>query len=248
MSTHVTAAYALAVLGFVVGVALAARLATVDDADTERGKFAYLLIIPGFAGLMYILMALDVGVVTVGSETIVVPRYVDWLVTTPLLVGYVGYVAGAPGRWIAGVMAADAAMIATGGVATVTTGPTKWVFFAASAAFHLSLFYVLYGVFPTYARQFAKRRGLFDLLQNHVGLLWLAYPLVWLVGAPGLGYVSAAGVSLVVAYLDVVAKVPYVYFVWNRRDSFDRDAAEAMVGAAADPVSASAGGASVADD
>jgi len=30
-------------------------------------------------------------------------------------------------------------------------------------------------------------------------LLWLAYPLVRFVGAPGLGYVSAAGVSLIVA-------------------------------------------------
>jgi len=248
MSTHVTVAYVLAVLGFVVGVALAARLATVDDADVDRGKFSYLLIIPGFAGLMYVLMALDVGVLTVGSETIVLPRYVDWLVTTPVLVGYVGYVAGAPRRWIAGVMAADAAMIATGAVATVTTGPTKWAFFAVSAAFHVSLFYVLYRVFPTYAREYAKRRGLFKLLQNHVGLLWLAYPLVWVVGAPGLGYVSAAGISLVVAYLDVVAKVPYVYFVWNRRYSFDRDAAGLMVGSSTDESPADAGGTPTAGD
>lgn len=248
MSTHITAAYALAVLGFVVGVALAARLATVDDVDVDRGKFASLLIIPGFAGLMYILMAVDVGVVTIGSETIVVPRYVDWLVTTPVLVGYVGYVAGAPRKWIAGVMAADAGMIAAGAVATVTTGPTKWAFFAISAGFHLSLFYVLYRVFPTYARKFAKRRGLFKLLQNHVGLLWLAYPLVWLVGAPGLGYVSAAGVSLIITYLDVVAKVPYVYFVWNRRFSFERDAAGARVEGVAEPAPTGAGGTPTADD
>ncbi|GGJ16023.1 rhodopsin [Halobellus salinus] len=248
MSTHITAAYALAVLGFAVGVALAARLATVDDADTDRGKFAYLLAIPGFAGLMYIVMALDVGVLTVGSETIVLPRYVDWLVTTPLLVGYVGYVAGAPRRWIAGVMAADAGMIAAGAVATVTTGPTKWAFFAISGGFHLSLFYVLYRVLPTYARNFSKRRGLFKLLQNHIGLLWVAYPLVWLVGAPGLGYVSAAGITLIIIYLDVVAKVPYIYFVWNRRYCFDRDAAESTMGSGAQPTPAGPGGASTADD
>ncbi len=246
MSTHVTAAYVLAVLGFVVGVALAARLATVDDADTERGKFAYLLIIPGFAGLMYVLMALEVGVVTVGSEAIVVPRYVDWLVTTPVLVGYVGYVAGAPRRWIAGAMAADAAMIVTGGVATITTGPVKWTFFAVSAGFHLSLFYVLYRVFQKYARAHANRRGLFKLLQNHVGLLWLAYPLVWVVGAPALGYVSADGISLIVAYLDVVAKVPFIYFVWNRRFSFNSE--DAVADPAPDPARAGAGGPPTADD
>ena len=245
MSTHVAVAYWLAVLGFVFGTALAARLATASDADADRGAFAYLLIIPGFAGLMYVLMALDIGVVTVGSEAIVVPRYVDWLVTTPVLVGYVGYVAGAPRRWIAGAMAADAAMILTGGIATITTGPTKWAFFVVSGWFPLSLLYVLYSVFQGYARAHAERRGLFKLLQNHVGLLWLAYPLVWVVGAPALGYVSAGGISLIVVYLDVVAKVPFIYFVWNRRFSFDSDAAASAVDSTSDPTPA---GGTPADD
>lgn len=224
MATYVTATYALVVLSFIVGTALAVRLATIDDADTDRGKFAALIIIPAFAGLMYVLMALDIGTLTGGASTLVVPRYVDWVVTTPVLVGYVGYVAGAPRRWIAGVMIADAAMIVTGAAATIVPPPGKWTLFVVSGVFHLSLFAVLYGVFPRYAVENSKRRGLFKLLQNHVGLLWLAYPLVWLIGTPGLGYVSAAGVSLIIAYLDVVAKVPYVYFVWNRRYSFDQDA------------------------
>jgi sensory rhodopsin len=143
-------------------------------------------------------------------------------------------------------MAADAAMILTGGVATVTTGVAKWALFAVSGTFHLSLFYILYRTFPKYAQQYEQRRGLFKLLQNHVGLLWIAYPLVWLVGASGLGYVSAVGVNLIIAYLDVVAKVPYVYFVWNRRYSFDRDDAEATAGSPG-PAPAT-GGAPTADD
>lgn len=239
MGMHVAVTYALAVVSFAVGTALAVRLAMTDDADADRGQFASLIVIPGFAGLMYAFMSLDIGTLTVGSQTIVVPRYVDWLVTTPVLVGYVGHVAGAPRRWIVGVMAADAAMIVTGSVATVLTGPGKWVMFAVSGAFHLSLFAVLYGVFPRYAADYSKRRGLFKLLQNHVGLLWLAYPLVWLAGASGLGFVTAAGVSLIVAYLDVVAKVPYVYFVWNRRHSFDQDAgrlAESIQNTASSPL------------
>jgi sensory rhodopsin len=227
MVSAVTGAYALAVAGFVVGVGLWARLMTLDDDVVERGKFAALLVIPGFAGLSYLAMTFDVGTLTVGSETIVLPRYIDWLVTTPMLVGYVGYVAGAPRRWIVGVAAADALMIVTGGVATALAPPGKWVFFAVSALFHVSLFAVLYGVFPKYAADRRRRWGLFNLLQNHVGLLWIAYPFVWVLGGSGLGYVSAVGVSLIVAYLDVVAKVPYVYFVWNRRHSFASDAADA---------------------
>jgi sensory rhodopsin len=240
MTEHVTITYSLTVIAFAVGCWLAVRLATSEEVDADRGKFWFLLIIPGFAGLMYVLMALNIGTVTIGSNTIITPRYIDWLITTPILVGYVGYVAGAPRRMIAGVMAADAAMILTGGVATVLAPPGKWIFFGISSVFHLTLFGMLYGVFPRYAKHYSKRRGLFKLLQNHVGLLWLAYPLVWLVGAPGLGYVSAAGVSLIIAYLDVVAKVPYVYFIWNRRDSFDLDANEMDVAHETPTVSQSA--------
>lgn len=242
MTTHVSIAYGLAVLAFIVGTAMAVRLKNVEDADADRGKFAALIVIPGFAGLMYVLMALDIATITVGTNTIVLPRYIDWLVTTPVLVGYVGYVAGAPRRLILGVMAADAGMILTGAVATVIAPPGKWVFFGISSAFHLSLFWILYAKFPQYAQQYSKRLGLFTLLQNHVGLLWLAYPLVWIIGAPGLGYVSAAGVSLIIVYLDVVAKVPYIYFVWNRRYSFDLDANESVPEPAstADPVAPTA--------
>ncbi len=224
MVTAVAATYWFAVAGFVVGVALWTRLMGLDDVDIDRGGFKYLVVIPGFAGLAYVAMALNIGTVTLGSETVVLPRYIDWLVTTPMLVGYVGYVAGAPRKWIAGVMIADALMIITGTVATAIAPPGKWVFFAISSLFHLSLFGVLYSVFPKYAKQHRKRRGLFQLLQNHVGLLWIAYPLVWVMGPAGLAITGATGISLVVAYLDVVAKVPYIYFVWNRRYSFDTDA------------------------
>jgi hypothetical protein len=62
------------------------------------------------------------------------------------------------------------------------------------------------------------------------------------------GYVSAAGGSLVITYLDVVATVPYVYLVWNRRYSFDRDTAEATIGSGAQPTPAGTGGAPRADD
>jgi len=230
MALSVTVAYGLAVVGFVVGVALWWQLMTLDDVDTDRAGFRYLVVIPGFAGLAYLAMTFNVGTVTLGSETVVIPRYIDWLVTTPVLVGYVGYVAGAPRKWAGGVMAADALMILTGTVATAIAPPGKWLFFAISALFHLSLFAVLYGVFPRYAATHRKRRGLFQLLQNHVGLLWIAYPVVWLVGPSGLGYASATGISLIVAYLDVVAKVPYIYFVWNRRYSFDTDASTVGLG------------------
>jgi len=220
MALSVTVAYGLSVIGFAVGILICVRLLQTDDVDTAQGGFRYLLIIPGFAGLAYLAMTFNIGTISFGSESIVLPRYIDWLITTPALVGYVGYVAGAPRKWIGGVMAADALMIITGILATIAAPPQKWVFFVLSSFCHLSLFAVLYRVFPKYARQHRDRRSLFELLQNHVGLLWLAYPLVWAVGPSGLGYASTVGISLIIAYLDVIAKVPYVQLVWSNRTAF----------------------------
>lgn len=223
----VTLLYGLAILGFVVGVGLAWRLRSDDPERTARGAFDYLLVIPVVAGVSYVVMFLDIGTLTFGGVEFVLPRYIDWLITTPILVGYVGYVAGAPRRWIIGLGLADAAMITLGAVATVTTGPLKWGAFAVSALSHASLLGILYLVLPKFLPDNHKRRGLFKLLQNHVGLLWLAYPNVWLFGPAGLGLVSGVGLSLVIAYLDVIAKTPYVYFVWSNRFAFDGEGGDA---------------------
>ncbi len=212
MIDPLTVAYGLGTLGMLVGSFFAVQLARAHGWDSPS---AALLVIPVAATLSYLLMAAGVGRVAVGSESILLPRYVDWLVTTPVLVGYVAYLAGAPRRVIAGVGAVDAAMIVTGAAATVLTGPAKWALFGVSGLMHLSLLAGLYLVLPRYVDPAAEQWRLFRLLQNHVGLLWLVYPVVWVASPSGVGLVSTTAVGLMIAYLDVVAKTPYVYFVWR---------------------------------
>jgi len=226
----VTLAYGLAVLGLLVGVGIVAAIAGDDSFSGHRQAVAALFVIPGFAALSYVFMALDVGTITVAGDTVYLPRYVDWLVTTPVLVGFVGYVAGAPRKWIGAVAAADALMILTGLVATLLAPPLKWVLFGVSALCHLALFAVVYRVFPRFATAGSDRYPLFKLLQNHIGLLWIAYPVVWLSSPAGLGLTAATGIALIVAYLDVVAKTPYVYFVWRNRTAFGGDGSGSATG------------------
>ncbi len=230
-SLAITVSYSLAALGLLAGVGVVFALMRSSRADADRGKFAWLFVIPGFAGLSYVLMAANIGVVQVGGNEVYLFRYLDWIVTTPLLVGYVGYVAGAPRKWILGVGAADALRIAVGLGATLATGIATWIGFAVSGGFHVVLLAILYLVFPRFAAEHRERYRLFKILQNHVGLLWLAYPLLWVTSPAGLGYVSAVGTAMIIAYLDLVAKTPYVYFVWSERACF-----------AADPVSANNAG------
>lgn len=225
--------YGVTAAGFAVGVAIVGYLYASLDGSDERSTLVAMALIPGFAGISYVAMAFGIGTVTIGETTLVGFRYLDWLVTTPLLVGFVGYAAGASRRAILGVMAADALMILAGVGAVAADGTLKWVLFGASSLFHVSLFAYLYIVFPRSVPDDPQRIGLFSLLKNHIGLLWIAYPLVWLAGPEGLGIATYIGVSLTYAFLDLLAKVPYVYFFYARRQVFTtgvmRDSDDAAV-------------------
>ena len=216
-------AYGIGAAVFLIGVGIVGALYQSLEGSTHQSKLGYLAIIPGFAGLAYAGMALEIGTVTINGTQLVGLRYIDWLVTTPLLVGFVGYVAGASRRSIAGVMIADALMIVTGTAAVAATGVLKWGLFGVSAIFHVSLFAYLFLIFPKTVPETPGRIGLFSLLKNHIGALWIAYPFVWLMGPEGLGYATLAGVSLTYVFLDVLAKVPYVYFFYARRNVFTNE-------------------------
>lgn len=228
-------AYGLTAASFAVGTAIAVATYQSMEGSPAQSVVPYLVVIPGFAGVSYVAMALGIGTVTVNGTQFVGFRYIDWIVTTPLLVGFVGYVAGASRRAIAGVMIADAVMITAGAGAVLTGGTLKWVMFAVSGLFHAGLFVYLYYVFPKSVPDNPQRLGLFDLLKNHIGLLWLAYPFVWLVGPAGLGYTTLLGASLTFAFLDVLAKVPYIYFLYARREAFS-DRAEMKTAGERQPV------------
>lgn len=222
---EITVAYSLSFLGLLVGIGIAIALLRDETVANDQGAFAWLLIIPGFAAFSYLMMSLDVGVINVGGNDVYLFRYLDWLVTTPILVGYAAYVAGAPRRWIVGVGVADALMIVIGAIAAVQTGIGTWIGFGISSAFHLVLLGILYTVLPQYANENRDRFRLFKILQNHVGLLWIAYPVIWLTSPAGIGAVSVAGTAMIIAYLDLVAKTPYVYFVWTEREAFSEQPA-----------------------
>ena len=223
----------LGAAGMFVGLVLVGVLLSAEDADSARGKFAWLAIIPGVATVAYASMALGVGDIVVGGVSVPVPRYVDWLLTTPVLVGYAAYVAGASKRAIAATVAADVAMIVIGWGGVVTTGTARAAAFGFSSLCYVGLLVALYAVFPKTAReQSENRRRLFAVLQNHVGLLWIAYPVMWAAGPLGFGFVTAGAVTLLVTFADVAAKTPYVFFVYAHRRAFPVEGSDRAAGTA----------------
>ncbi|WP_299267406.1 bacteriorhodopsin [Halorientalis sp.] len=221
MATTLT--YWLAVASFAIGTAIVIAIRSSLPESSDRTTLTYLLIIPAGAGIAYVAMALNIGMVSINGLTLNTPRYIDWLVTTPFLIGFVGYAAGAPRSKIAGSMLADVGMIMAGLGAVITQGAVRWGLFAVSSALFLGLLWYLYRGFQGYLSGDPVQVGLYTLLKNHIALLWVAYPLVWFAGPKGVGFATVAGVSMTFAFLDVLAKIPYVYFFYMYRGYFITD-------------------------
>ncbi|WP_338906306.1 bacteriorhodopsin [Salinibaculum marinum] len=215
----------------------------------ERMQEFYIvtIFIAAIAFVNYLAMALGFGatVVTVGGEEKLIywARYTDWFFTTPLLLLDLGLLAGATRNELAGLVGLDAAMIGTGAVATLTgdlagdvaisTEVQRLIWWGISTALLLVLLYFLYGTLSEKARQLPEAaRSTFTTLRTMIVVLWLVYPIWWLIGTEGLGVLPNLGIeTLGFAVLDVTAKIGFGFILLSARDAIS----EATSGAAAEP-------------
>ena len=180
--------------------------------------------ITGLAAIAYAAMGLGLTETTVADHTIFVARYVDWLVTTPLIVAYLAMLAKPARRTYVWLLVADVFVIGAGIAAAFTTGTLRWALFAAGAVGYVVLAYGLLGVLPRSlgSDPDPRVRSLFVTLRNITVVLWTLYPVVWLLGPAGIGILQYEMYTIVVVYLDFISKVGFVAFAALGADAVDR--------------------------
>jgi bacteriorhodopsin len=216
--------------------------------DSRRQKFYIATIfITAIAFVNYLAMALGYGLttVTVAGEELPIywARYTDWLFTTPLLLYDLGLLAGADRNTIATLVGLDVLMIGTGAVATLTGSGTellgveaaRLVWWGVSTGFLLVLLYVLFGRLTRQARTLSgETRSTFTTLRNLILVLWLAYPVWWLVGTEGLSTVGLTVETAGFAVLDLTAKVGFGIILLRSHSILDEAGSRHGAGPSAD--------------
>ena len=216
--------------------------------ETKQEIYIVTIFITAIAFVNYLAMALGFGVVEVmvGGEALEVywARYTDWFFTTPLLLLDLGLLAGASRNELATLVGLDAAMIGTGAIATLTgdgvlafgglsTQAQRLVWWGVSTAFLLVLLYFLFGSLTEKARSLGGGiQSTFTTLRNLIVVVWLVYPIWWLVGTEGLTAVSLGVETAGFMVLDLVAKVGFGFILLSSRDALDQ-ASSARAGAEA---------------
>jgi sensory rhodopsin len=191
---------------------------------THRRYDLVLAGITGFAAVAYAAMGLGFTARTVADTTVYLARYVDWLVTTPLIVAYLAMLAKPSRRTYVWLLAADVFVIGAGIAAALSVGGQRWLFFAAGAVGYVVL---LYGLLRTLPRALGEDpdprvHSLFVTLRNITVVLWTLYPVVWLLGPAGVGILQLEMYAIVVVYLDFISKVGFVAFAALGADAVDR--------------------------
>lgn len=212
-----------------VGMALGSAILLVlafQAREEDRDHAAVAFIVPLVATASYFALFTERLNFVVGGQVTEAPRYIDWVVTTPLLLASLVLLAlpnrgpgeGRGPRFTSLLLTLgffDAYMILTGLFAGLsgTTGP-KWTWYALSSGAFLAVLYLLWGPLLAEARSrgghpATPRVRAYRILAGYLSVIWFIYPIVWALGPLG---AKAWGITLdaaIFTILDLVAKVVF---------------------------------------
>jgi sensory rhodopsin len=211
----ITTWFTLGTLGMVAGtIGLGYGATKLPTAD--RRPFLLVVLVPGIAAVAYGLMTLGIGGIDTPGGTVYVPRYVDWLLTTPLNVTYIALLAGAGTKLLGKLNALMGGTIVFGLLGALLAPPLSFLLFAAGGLCFVGVLYLLYGEVTRITDEGTERHeDLIRKLRLFITVLWLIYPVIWLLAPAGFGLMDLETTSLVVSYIDVVAKVGFGLIAFN---------------------------------
>lgn len=205
----------IATIGMSIGMFLLFIPMQKNKSVSEQGDSIAHFLVPMVALTLYLLMALGHGsVVRPSGRVFYYGRYIDWSITTPLLL--LSLVSGAVhghvkkrGAMIAGLVISDVYMIATGFVAGWTDDPTlKWWFYSLSCISFLAIYGLLWGPFKELSLS-SPKGALYRKKALALSVVWFAYPVVFLIGQEGFRLWSPVVDAALFTILDLTAKVAY---------------------------------------
>jgi len=179
--------------------------------EQNRRRYAILVAVPAIAFGAYVLMVFGIGEIeTQSGEVLFGMRYLDWLLTTPLHILYLGLLAGATMGTIYRSIGLMALTIVFGFAGAYFAGIGGWLLFGLGSATFGGVVYYALADFDEAAQQKDDiTLALYRKLRAFLIVLWLMYPVIWVLAPFGIGLMNIETSALVLSYLDVIAKVGF---------------------------------------
>jgi len=177
------------------------------------------MMITGIATMAYLTMVAGGGHVYVSGRELFYIRYIDWILTTPLMLWDILALAGASSSEVMLTCGIDMLMIGFGVVGAATPGYKKWIFWIVA----MFCFFHVVGVLMKYLsseRYGAAAKKLYGQVAWLTIILWSFYPVVWVLCEGG--HVFGATVeALLYMVLDVLSKCMFGFVIVSSRGALD---------------------------
>lgn len=146
-------------------------------------------------------------------------RYIDWVITTPLLLMDLLLTAGMPWPTTLFVILVDEVMIVTGLVGALVSSSYKWGYFAFGCAALVYILYVLVWEARKHAYGVSSDAGkAFMICGSLTAFLWTLYPIAWGVCEGG-NIISVDSEGIFYGILDLLAKPVFgALLIWGHRN------------------------------
>jgi bacteriorhodopsin len=181
-------------------------------------KYTIHIFIVIWSALGYSALALNQGTIVVFDQVVHYARYLDWIVTTPLLLLSLCLTAKLTTRneeWLIGtLLGTQVIMIVTGLVAELSANPTYQYFWYIIGC--IALVVILYIMWNPLLR-ISKTQGkgiekVYVASAVYLSVQWVLYPIVWLIGQPGIQAIDSFTTTLLFLILPVVSKAGFGFF------------------------------------
>ncbi|TCD04787.1 lactococcin [Erythrobacteraceae bacterium CFH 75059] len=186
-----------------------------DPRGVPHYEYAAAAFIPIWSGLAYMASAMGQGILLVDGREVYLTRYIDWVVTTPLLLATLAWTAMFTVRkhasLIITIMGADVIMILSGLMADLTVDETiRWVWYAVGCVCLGIIFFVTWGPFRRIAFTQGETVGsTYVRVATFLSVMWVGYPLVWALGPSGIGLLGSTTDVALFVILPILSKVGF---------------------------------------
>jgi len=185
--------------------------------------------VPFIAATAYLAMAFGIGTLLQPDGSVVyLARYLDWSVTTPILLAGLVLLAfhehgrtGEVGGHLTAIIVLDVLMIVTGLISALAAPSlAKWVWYGWSCVAFLGVLYLLWGPLRTLALSRGAALGAaYNRNVAFLTVIWFLYPIVFLVGPEGLKIITDPASVWAFLVMDIVAKVVYAFYAARNLDT-----------------------------